>query len=99
MVICCCHLEYRACRLYSNSLNFRLVNFREKFFRMKKLNENNFTRYIIIQAPYSVRALSDHAASMEERAMACCVRGYHVYTLYSNGEYGHQIQRDVDPPD
>ena len=28
--------------------------------------------------------------------MACCVRGYHVYTLYSNGEYGHQIQRDVD---
>ena len=28
--------------------------------------------------------------------MACCVRGYHVYALYSNGEYGHQIQRD-DP--
>ena len=28
--------------------------------------------------------------------MACCVRGYHFYTLYSNGEYGHQIQRDVN---
>ena len=23
--------------------------------------------------------------------MACCVRGYHVYMLYSNGEYGHQM--------
>ena len=46
-----------------------------------------------------VRALSDRAISMEEKTMACCVRGYHVYTLYSNGEYGHQIQLDVDPPD
>ena len=36
---------------------------------------------------------------MEGRALACCVRGYHVYTLYSNEEYGHQIQRDVDPPE
>ena len=36
---------------------------------------------------------------MEERAMACCVKGYHVYTLYSNGKYGHQIQQDVDPPE
>ena len=30
---------------------------------------------------------------MEERAMACCVRGYHVYTLYSIGEYAHQINK------
>ena len=32
-------------------------------------------------------ALSDRAVGMEERAMACCLRGYHVYTLYSNEEY------------
>ena len=53
-----------------------------------------YTSAIII-----VPALSDRVISIEERAMACCVRGYHVYTLYSNGEYGHQILRDVNPSD
>ena len=44
--------------IYRNSHNFRLINFRVKnvsvkHFRMKKLNENYFTRYIIIHAIYN----------------------------------------------
>ena len=64
---------------------------------MKKLYKNNvYYNYIYMLHKSYICALSDRAVSMEERAMACCVRGYHVYMLYSNG---HQIQRDVDPPD
>ena len=43
---------------YRNLLNFHLVNYRGKNvrvkkFHMKKLNENNFTQYIIIHAIYN----------------------------------------------
>ena len=49
-------VPYGIYSVHRNSLNFRLVNFREKNicvqnYSCEKLNENNFTRYLIIYAP------------------------------------------------